>query len=74
MIDLTEAVSITNELLEDVDKLNVRIAKAVDQGMFVNLAIAERESVIGPAKSRCPKIVMGVAMDPRTISGPRIGG
>lgn len=68
MIDLTEAQGLTSELLEDVDKLNVRIAKAVDQGMFVNVAIAERENVIGPAKSRCPKIVMGVACDPRQVS------
>jgi len=72
-IDLTEAVSLANELLEDVDKLNVRIAHACDNGMFINLALTERESVIGPTKGRCPRINMGVAMDPRTISGPRIG-
>ncbi len=67
MIDLTEAKGVTSELLASVDSLNVEIAKAVDRGMFVNLAIAERESVIGPVKGRCPKIVMGVAIDPRTI-------
>ena len=67
MIDLTEAVGLANELLEDVDKINVRIAAACDKGMFINLAITERESIVGPAKGRCPRINMGVAMDPRTI-------
>ena len=67
MIDLTEAKGLTTELLEDVDKLNVRIAHACDNGMFINLAISERESVIGPVKGRCPRLNMGVAIDPRSI-------
>lgn len=66
-IDLTEAVGLANELLDSVDKINVKIAHAFDSGMFINLAITEREQVIGPVKGRCPRINMGVAMDPREI-------
>lgn len=70
MIDLTEAKGLTTELLDVVDQLNVKIAHACDNGMFVNLAITERESVIGPVKGRCPRLNMGVALDPREITQP----
>lgn len=67
MIDLVEAVGLANELLDSADELNAKIARAFDSGMFINLAITEREQVIGPVKGRCPRINMGVAMDPRDI-------
>lgn len=68
MIDLTEAKGLTEELLNMVINLNIRIAHACDQGMFVNLAITERETVLeGSAKGRCPRINIGVACDPREI-------
>ena len=73
-IDLTEAVGLANELLDAVDKINVAIASAFDKGMFINLAITEREQVIGPSKGRCPRINMGVAMDPRTIEHRTLKG
>ncbi len=72
MMDLTQAKAKTKEILDLKEELNKAIISGWELGLFINIAITQREAVVGKIHDHpCPIINMGVAADPMKFDDPR---
>ncbi len=71
-MDLVEAKAKTKEILDLKEELNKAIISGWEMGLFINIAITQREAVVGKIHPNpCPIINMGVAGDPMKFDLPR---
>lgn len=71
-MDLTQAKAKTKEILDLKEELNKAIISGWELGLFINIAITQREAVVGKIHDHpCPIINMGVAADPMKFDDPR---
>ena len=70
-MDLVQAKAKAKEILDCKEELNKAIISGWEMGLLINIAITQREAVVGRIHDHpCPIINMGVAADPMKISSP----
>jgi len=72
-MDLFAMKEKAKEILDLKEELNKAIISGWEMGMFINIAITQREAVVGKIHDHpCPILNMGVAADPLKIEDPPV--